>query len=269
MRVLLCPEQAPVPRLMTTLRSLPADTRGVTALEYALIAAIIGVVTVGAMQGVGNSLLQNFAIIVEASRETPQPMRMVDTRLPKPPMPKAPQAARAPVPDLEEDESSDAPETEAAIPETDEFSEALEPVRPVPGIAPSEPALGPWEDGLPVTALVTPPGRETSRRFGTGGSSAARSFPEGPPGRESTGEDSGDPAETDGAARAAPIESDAPDRPLFSDRQKAAILSTFILLLWTVFAIGLANLIWRIATRKAYEREVEDQLEDWQPASFG
>jgi hypothetical protein len=40
-------------------------------------------------------------------------------------------------------------------------------------------------------------------------------------------------------------------------------------LLWAAFGLCLANLIWRIATRKAYEREVEDQLEDWQPASFG
>lgn len=237
---------------MTTLRSLPADTRGVTALEYALIAAIIGVVTLGAMQGVGNSLLQNFETIVEASRETPQAMRMVDTRLPKRPPPNASQAARAPGSDLEEDETSDAPEAEGATSETDEFAEALEPIAPEPGTAPSEPALGPWEDRLPATALATSPGRESSGRIGAGGTGA---------GRESTGDNSG--------TEAAPIQYEAPDRPIFSDSQKAAIRSAFILLLWAVFIIGLANLIWRIATRKAYEKEVEDQLEDWQPASFG
>ena len=88
---------------MTNLRSLPADTRGVTALEYALIAAIIAVVIVGAMQGVGNSLLLNFNIIVEAARETPQSMEIVDTRLPKPPVREAPTVARAPVPDIDDD----------------------------------------------------------------------------------------------------------------------------------------------------------------------
>lgn len=254
---------------MTCIRSLAADTRGVTALEYALIAAIIAVVTVGVMQGVGNSLLQNFNVIVEAARETPQPMEVVDTRLPKPPLQKAPQPARAPLPDRDDDESSGPPEVEAGAPAPGNLADGREPSGPEPGIAPAKPALGPWEEGLPVTALVTPPDRDSSRVMGSRRTGASPSIAAAPPGYETSGGGSGGQIETAGTAREAATRVKAPAPPMFTDRQKAAIRSAFILFLWVAFGIGLANLIWRIATRKAHEKEVEDQLEDWQPASFG
>jgi Flp pilus assembly pilin Flp len=254
---------------MKRIRSLLADTRGVTALEYALIAAIIGVVTVGVMQGVGNSLLQNFEIIVEAARETPQPMQVVDTRLPRPPVQEAPQPVRAPVPDLDDDESSGAAEAEAGTETPDDFAGVP---ATVPGITPAEPALGAWDEEVPVATLVTPPGRDSSQSRGFKPTGKARGAlpPSGaaPPGHETSG-DGGERTETEGAAEASAAQAQVPPQPMFTDRQKAAIRSGFILLLWAAFGLCLANLIWRIATRKAYEREVEDQLEDWQPASFG
>jgi Flp pilus assembly pilin Flp len=268
--VLSCPQQAPGPRLMTDIRSLPADTRGVTALEYALIAAIIGVVTVGVMQGVGKSLLQNFNIIVEAARETPQPMQVVDTRLPTPPVREAPRPPRAPVPDLDDDESSGAAEAEAGAETPDDIAGAP---GTVPGIAPAEPALGAWDEEVPVATLITPPGRDSSQTRGLTPTGKGRgAFPPiaaAPPGYESSGDDGGERSETESAAETSAAQANIPPKPMFTDRQKAALRSAFILFLWAAFGLCLANLIWRIATRKAHEREVEDQLEDWQPASFG
>ncbi len=258
---------------MTRIRSLLADTRGVTALEYALIAAIIAVVTVGVMQGVGNSLLQNFNVIVEAARETPQPMEVVDTRLPKPSVQEAPRPAHTPLPDPDGDESSGPPELEAEAPAPGDLADAREPTGPEPGIVPGEAALGPWEDGLPVAAQVTPPGRDSSRSMGSHrsgkGTGASPPIAAAPTGYETSGGGSGGQIETAGTTREAAARVKAPAPPMFTDRQKAAIRSAFILLLWAAFGIGLANLIWRIAKRKAHEKEVEDQLEDWQPASFG
>ncbi|MDH3241077.1 MAG: Flp family type IVb pilin [Alphaproteobacteria bacterium] len=250
---------------MTELRTLPADTRGVTALEYALIAAIIGVVIVGAMQGVGNSLMQNLVVIVEAAREAPQPMDVVDKRLPKPPVRATPRAEPAPMPDLDDDESSDLPEQAAEAQSPGDTADTREPGALEPGITLSEPAMGPREEDFPVTALVTPSGRDSTQIFAEGGgtrSGGTGRVAVAPPGRETSGEGGREPA---GAERAAP----APAPPMFNAHQKAAIRSAFILLMWAVFAVGLGNLIWRIATRKAHEKEVEDQLEGWQPASFG
>lgn len=255
---------------MTKLSALPADTRGATALEYALIAAIIAVVTIGAMQGVGKSLLQNFAIIVDAARDTPQPMAVAESSLPAAPMPKAPTAARTPKPDLDEEESSASPDSGTDIPEADDFAEA-EGIQPMePGIAPSDPALGPGEDEFPVAVLIAPPGQEhsTSRRPGDGAFGRGH-LPAAPPGRESSEEGGTESVHANPEQESPAAVSVHPTQPFFTDLQKQAIRSGFILFLWAAFAIGLANLIWRIATRKAHEREVEDQLEGWQPASFG
>ena len=92
---------------------------------------------------------------------------------------------------------------------------------------------------------------------------------EAPPGRETSRDGNDEHRETAGTAGEPAQQVAAPAPPMFADHQKAAIRSAFILCLWAAFAIGLANLIWRIATRKAHEKEVEDQLEGWQPASFG
>jgi len=45
---------------MKTLRSLIASRKGATAIEYGLIAALIAVAAIAAMQGLGNQLNTTF-----------------------------------------------------------------------------------------------------------------------------------------------------------------------------------------------------------------
>ena len=45
---------------MTKLFKLIRDTRGATAIEYGLIAALIAVAAIGAMQGIGSKLSTTF-----------------------------------------------------------------------------------------------------------------------------------------------------------------------------------------------------------------
>jgi pilus assembly protein Flp/PilA len=43
-----------------------ADDRGATAIEYALIAALIAVSSIAAMQGVGARIITTFMVVAEA-----------------------------------------------------------------------------------------------------------------------------------------------------------------------------------------------------------
>lgn len=45
---------------MKTIRKIFADKKGATAIEYGLIAALIAVAAIAAMQGLGNSLNKTF-----------------------------------------------------------------------------------------------------------------------------------------------------------------------------------------------------------------
>jgi pilus assembly protein Flp/PilA len=45
---------------MTTIRKMFADKKGATAIEYGLIAALIAVAAIAAMQGLGNQLKTTF-----------------------------------------------------------------------------------------------------------------------------------------------------------------------------------------------------------------
>jgi len=278
-----------VPGVSAKLRALAVTERGVTALEYALIAAIVGVVTVGAMHGVGTSLLQNFETLVEAVSDDPERAAKADTPPPAPPAPRSARPARPTVPDMEEEEESPqgpsmasdgegAGEAEkgepAAMADARDVKPRTTPSGPAArgaqaGITPSGPALGPGDDGLPIAALRAPP---ESEDFGAApDSSDEHELPPVPPGRESS-RDSGAPwNQAASAQEAAPPSAEAspPETPAQSGRRTAAFRSAFILLLWIAFAIMLINLIWQMATRKAHEKEVEDQLEDWRPASFG
>ena len=46
---------------MTRFLTLVRSTRGATAIEYGLIAALIAVAAIGAMQGLGNQLKKTFS----------------------------------------------------------------------------------------------------------------------------------------------------------------------------------------------------------------
>ena len=46
---------------MQTIRKIFADKKGATAIEYGLIAALIAVAAIAAMQGLGNSLKTTFS----------------------------------------------------------------------------------------------------------------------------------------------------------------------------------------------------------------
>ena len=48
---------------MMTLRKIFKDSKGATAIEYGLIAALIAVAAIAAMQGLGNSLNKTFGNI--------------------------------------------------------------------------------------------------------------------------------------------------------------------------------------------------------------
>ena len=50
------PEEGGVIAIRQVLRRLSADQRGATAIEYGLIAALISVATLGAMQGLGGGV---------------------------------------------------------------------------------------------------------------------------------------------------------------------------------------------------------------------
>jgi pilus assembly protein Flp/PilA len=45
---------------MTSFRKLIRNTKGATAIEYGLIAALIAVAAIGAMQGIGSKLSTTF-----------------------------------------------------------------------------------------------------------------------------------------------------------------------------------------------------------------
>ena len=51
---------------MTKLLQLLRDSKGATAIEYGLIAALIAVAAIAAMQGLGASLNQTFTNVSEA-----------------------------------------------------------------------------------------------------------------------------------------------------------------------------------------------------------
>ena len=46
--------------MMRLLKSFLADAKGATAIEYGLIAALIAVAAIAAMQGLGNQLTKTF-----------------------------------------------------------------------------------------------------------------------------------------------------------------------------------------------------------------
>ena len=46
---------------MTTIRKIFANKKGATAIEYGLIAALIAVAAIAAMQGLGNQLTTTFS----------------------------------------------------------------------------------------------------------------------------------------------------------------------------------------------------------------
>lgn len=48
---------------MKTIRKMVKDNKGATAIEYGLIAALIAVAAIGAMQGLGTSLSNGFTNI--------------------------------------------------------------------------------------------------------------------------------------------------------------------------------------------------------------
>ncbi|HSR54775.1 MAG TPA: Flp family type IVb pilin [Alphaproteobacteria bacterium] len=251
-------------------RALASSERGATALEYALIAAIIGVVTVGAMHGVGTSLLYNFKTLVAAVSGGSEPQGPGDTGPPTPPAPSAESPGSAPTPSqaVMGDESSGVPETTEADETAEEaLARAVPPIGPEAGIEPSGPAIGPDDGTVPMAALSSP--AERLETFGRDHSTTIPLSPV-PPGRES----SGDGAQSWRAEEALRVSSQAQstgddaESTGLTQRQKAALRSGFILFLWLAFFVGLVNLIWRIVTRKAYEKEVEDQLQGWQPASF-
>ncbi len=303
-----------MPGVSAKLRALAVTERGVTALEYALIAAIIGVVTVGAMQGVGTNLMRSFETLVKAVSDDPEPEPVADSPPPLPSPPASGGRARPPLPDTEEEEESpqgpvtasdadDADGLETRVPDAVADARGAQPGNAAsgsaggaqsgnaasgsaggaqsgnaaagskggtqPGILPSDSALGPGEDGLPVTALRAPP---ASQGFGANPEASDEiELPTVPPGRESS-RDSGTPwNRTASAQEAAPPSGEDPpaETPVSGGDQAATVKSAFILLLWIAVGIMLVNLIWRMATRKAHEREVEDQLEDWRPATFG
>lgn len=53
-------------RLFRTLRNLGRDERGVTALEYGLIAALIAVVIIGAVTTLGKNVSSTFNTVANA-----------------------------------------------------------------------------------------------------------------------------------------------------------------------------------------------------------
>jgi pilus assembly protein Flp/PilA len=51
---------------LTRLRRLAADRRGSTAIEYALIAAIVAVTAIGGLQAFGDSMDQMWNVVIAA-----------------------------------------------------------------------------------------------------------------------------------------------------------------------------------------------------------
>jgi pilus assembly protein Flp/PilA len=49
-----------ISRLRKTVRAMPRDTKGATAIEYGLIAALIAVAAIGAMGALGSKLSSTF-----------------------------------------------------------------------------------------------------------------------------------------------------------------------------------------------------------------
>ncbi len=57
-------------RIMKTIRKFFADKKGATAIEYGLIAALIAVAAIAAMQGLGNQLKTTFTNVSSNMKAT-------------------------------------------------------------------------------------------------------------------------------------------------------------------------------------------------------
>ncbi|WP_375286698.1 Flp family type IVb pilin [Sphingomonas sp.] len=55
---------------MTKIRAFLKNTKGATAIEYGLIAALIAVAAITAMQGLGNNLTKTFSNVSENMKNT-------------------------------------------------------------------------------------------------------------------------------------------------------------------------------------------------------
>jgi pilus assembly protein Flp/PilA len=58
-------------KIMSAVKAFVADEDGVTAIEYGLIAALVGVAIIGAVGGVGDALVTKFNLVVTELGGTP------------------------------------------------------------------------------------------------------------------------------------------------------------------------------------------------------
>ncbi len=259
-----------MPRVKLSLRALAKSDSGVTALEYGLILAIIAVVIVGALTGVGDKLPTTFEKIPEAINEPKDEPKDKPKDEPK---------------DKPKDEPKDEPKDKPRDEPKDEPKDG-------PGI-PREPTT---KDGGGNSTFA---GRNASARgaganqsnrarapagngghsagsgasksgAGTGGQSGRSASREA---RELFGRDStsgapwGQTAMLPSSAMAGGFgkgQSSGQHQGASNNSEKTSAL---ILLLWLCLGIGLMILAWKMVLRTAEKKEAEEQMEDWEPAS--
>jgi Flp pilus assembly pilin Flp len=285
-----------VPGFRPSLRSLARSESGVTALEYGLIVALIGVAAIGAMSGVGEKLDRNLDIVVAAVSDPPA--LEDDPSVPN---------------DFDDGTVSD-PAGEVSVaddsaPGGDGGGNSIAPTadekagRSSGGenAGPGTGRAGPTNTAAASTADGSGSGNRPTGFSGAGGmggfagggtgtaaaggDSAAKpgAGQDGAPGEESPlfGQDSssatshgatafgtGNTVPTQVGASASGGKARSTDAAPGGSGE-SALKSAFILLLWLCLGIGVIILGCKIALRAAAKKDAEEQLEDWEPASFG
>ncbi len=298
--------------MRASIRTLVKSDSGVTALEYALILALVAVVIVGAIFGVGDKLGGNFDIIVAAVSDQPVPGddpgapgnggsggATGDDQTRQAPTPGPVAAAR-------DDGGENTGGGRGAPAAGDEPAESLsggENIGSDAGAAsPSyrvaaRSAKGGSGDAGGTGFSGAGGARDSGRSQGAGAGNAgggdtgiakAGTGRGGEPGRTGTGEASalfGRDATSDGSwdttsswDQSAGLAPSAMTVPGNDDRStgranptggESDLNSMLMLLLGLGLGLLIAILGWKMALRAAAKTDSEEQLEDWEPGSFG
>ena len=298
--------------MRAALRSLVKSDSGVTALEYALILAIIAVVIVTAVYGVGDKLGQNFDTIAAAVSDQPVPgddpgapgdgERTTVSDPPRQATPPTPVADASALDDGGENAgggpvvptAEDGPENRfSGGKNIGQGTGAAQPSNTVAARAAEGASAGAGGTGLSASGGTGNAGR--SRGGDTGNAGAGDSGAATPGtgrggepgqagpgeasallGRDSTSDVSWDAtASWDQSAVLAPSAMAVPGGEIQSTGRagraggESALNSMLLALLGLILGLVMVILGWKMALQAATKRDSDEQLEGWEPASFG
>jgi Flp pilus assembly pilin Flp len=293
-----------VPGFRPFLRTLVKSDSGVTALEYGLILSLIAVVAIGAISGVGDKLARNFDIVITAVSDPPAPGDILnapsgdDGGTESEP---AGETAETPVADgsAAADDDGGGNSTETTVDEQADRSSGGEKVgsgTSSGGTDPANTAAASTADGSGSGSRSgagsgsgsTGPSGAGSAAAGSDGASDPGGGQDGDPGNAEPGEESplfgrdstrvasrddtasrsGDTGPREVATSVSAGEARSTD-PAPGGSGESPLQSAIILLLWLCLGIAVIILGWKIILQAATKKDAKEQLENWEPASFG